>query len=313
MGQQLRQPCLYPGHKAVLAHVLAPLGVPPGACYNVVRIVHGRVFLHNGRLIRLDGPVKERRLCPEGAHRHNADAAAFQLPVQRPAEAQHKGLCGTVDIDIGDGLKGRHGGDVDDLAAPGHIGCGDLAHGHHRLAVQVRHVQIYRQRRVQHGAELAVAAAIHQQPHLHRCLGQCRSIYIEAAAVRQVQRQHPNREGDRGAQGLQLCLMPRDDPHLVKGAIPVHRLGEPFAHAAGRACDHCDLLHTIALPVLLYPYCIPFLGGRQPVFPACGTKKEHALRRVLSALSVTRRRVRACSRASPRGCAPAAARGWWKR
>ena len=243
VGQELRQPRLEPGHKAELAHILPPLGIPPCPLHQLLRLIHGHIFLHH-RFAAVDGGTgKEGRPGPEGAKGHDPDAPAPQLPVQRPAEAQHKGLAGPVHVDIRNGLEGRHRGDVDDLPALRHIGDRQLTQGHHRLTVQIHHVQVHLQRRIHHRPELSEAAGVHQQAHLHRLLRQRLGIRRKAAAVRQIQRQRPHGKRHPLPQPLQRRLMAGDDPYLIKAAEGVHGLSEPASHTAGCPGDNCNALH----------------------------------------------------------------------
>ena len=135
------------------------------------------------------------------------------------------------------------GGNIDDLPTLRHIGNGKLAHGYHRLTVQVGHVQVHVQRRIHHGTKLTEAAGVQQQSHLHRLCGQRLGIGGEAAAVRQIQRQRADGEGDGLSQGLQLRGAACDDPHLVERAVLLYGFGKAPAHAAGCAGDDSDLLH----------------------------------------------------------------------
>ena len=187
--------------------------------------------------------VKELCLRPERADCHDGNVLVVQLPVERAAVAQNERLACRVDADIGHRLTGGDGGDVDNLRAGVHVGNGQLAHCHERLAVEVHHVEVLGERRVAGSLKLSVAAAIDEQ--LHVCLRVFQQLCIvpEAFPVGQIQRNRAHREGDRLLQAFQPVQAAGNDPDFIERVVGVDGLGKDLAHAARRAGDDGDFFH----------------------------------------------------------------------
>ena len=118
-----------------------------------------------------------------------------------------------------------------------------MAHRHHRFAVEIHHVQIFFERRVERGAELAEAAAIDEKRDLRLFFFEKRRVFFVAFGVRQVQRDRFYRKGKLAFQLFEPPFAACNDPNLVEGPVFGQRFGEFFPDAAGSACDNCNVFH----------------------------------------------------------------------
>ena len=183
---------------------------------DLIRRIHGNVFFDYAILVFIDGAVKKVGLCPERTNRHDGNAIFFEFTVQRTAEAQNEGFRRAVYVDIGDRLERRHRCDIDDLRTLFHIGDRKPAHGKHRSAVEVHHIEIILHRGIHCRAEFAISAAIDKQSnvgifHSEQCF-----IGLEACLIGKVKRDGFYGKGNDAFQGFQTLFAACNDPNLVK-------------------------------------------------------------------------------------------------
>ena len=114
-----------------------------------------------------DGLRNELRIPdPVGADCRDADSLRAEFGTERPAVAEKKGFCGSVNGQIRDRLKSGAGTDLKDMASRGHKGQRQLGHGHGCPAVEIDHAGQIRQIDVGRNSDAAEACGVDEPAYL---------------------------------------------------------------------------------------------------------------------------------------------------
>src|SRR5699024_8575545 len=229
--------------------VLALFVVPEGFFDHVGGLPED-VVVGDGAVVG-DGVLEELGLDPAGRDGHDADAARFQLDVQRPGEAQDEGLGRAVDALVRHGLEGRERVEVYDAAAALHIGQAELRHGDEGLVVYVYHGEVHVQRRLGEEGEAPEARDVAERGYEGLFLFQQLFVLLKAGRVAEVHGQDARGRAQLFCQLLQPLAAAGDEPDLVERLLRVYGLGELQAHARGSACYDC-YFHADDLRFLYY-------------------------------------------------------------
>lgn len=158
-------------------------------------------------------------LDPAGIHGHTADPPCLQFPVHAAAVTQDKCLGGAIGGDVRHRLPGGITGQLQDVAAGGHIGDAKPGHLHQSGTVQVDHAHILFGADPVVCTEFAAAGGVDQQTDVGLFCLQKPGDGGEAGAVTQVKGQYPHGQTDFLLKGLQRGCAACNDPDLINGHI----------------------------------------------------------------------------------------------
>ena len=248
----------------------------------------------------------ELRLDPAGTDAHDMDALRTQLTAERAGKAQNIALARAIHRLIRHRLPGGVRAHVDDIAAGMHIRQARVAHARECERVELRARDELLAVRLGKRAEHAAAGGVDQHADLGLLLLEQRLIGVDAAQIREIERDRPDGIAALAAQLLKPLFSAGDDPDLVIFRVLVHSVDELTADAGGCAGDDSNV-HSFSS---VFQYRCIYHTAFAPVAQACAGKKRCSRRKKSggrvhfapqSGLSVSRR---AFWHGNPRRCAP---------
>ena len=187
----------------------------------------------------------ELGLDPAGADAHDMDALRAQLAAERARQAQDIALARAVHRLIRHRLPGRVRAHVDDAAAGMHIRQARVAHASERERIELRAGEQLLAVRLGKGAEHAAAGRIDQHLDLGLLLLEQGLIGVDAAQIREIERDRTDGVRALVAQLLQPLFSAGNDPDLVIARVFVHSVDELPADTGGCAGDDSNV-HTFS-------------------------------------------------------------------
>ena len=187
----------------------------------------------------------ELGLDPAGADAHDMDALRAQLAAERARQAQDIALARAVHRLIRHRLPGGVRAHVDDAAAGVHIRQARVAHASERERIELRAGEQLLAVRLGKGAEHAAAGRIDQHLDLGLLLLEQGLIGIDAAQIREIERDRADGVRALVAQLLQPLFSAGNDPDLVIARVLVHSVDELPADTGGCAGDDSNV-HTFS-------------------------------------------------------------------
>ena len=186
--------------------------------------------------------VQELRGHGAGAHGGDGDALSLELKGQAPGEARDIGLGAAVHRHVGVGAEGGDGADVDDPAAGGHVGDGEMGHRRQGGDVQIRHGSLPGQISLAHIAQITAAGVVDEDRHPGLFRRQLFRQDGEAPFVAEIQRQDDALHAlQLPGQGLQTLPAAGDEPYLLHlGEVVPQPQGELLAQTGGGAGNDRD-------------------------------------------------------------------------
>ena len=187
----------------------------------------------------------ELRLDPAGTDAHDMDALRTQFTAERAGKAQNIALARAVHCLKRHRLPGRVRAHVDDIAAGMHIGQARVAHTRERERIELRARDELLAIRLGKRAEHTAAGGIDQHADLGLLLLEQRLIGVDAAQIREIERDRADGVRALVAQLLQPLFSAGNDPDLVIARVLVHSVDELPADTGGCAGDDSNV-HTFS-------------------------------------------------------------------
>ena len=235
------------------AHLTAHRVAENGDALFLLEILHGlRRYLvwaiplvHIADILVMVRDLLELGLDPAGADAHDMDALRAQLAAERARQAQDIALARAVHRLIRHRLPGGVRAHVDDAAAGVHIRQARVAHARERERIELRAGEQLLAVRLGKGAEHAAAGRIDQHLDLGLLLLEQGLIGVDAAQIREIERDRADGVRALVAQLLQPLFSAGNDPDLVIARVLVHSVDELPADTGGCAGDDSNV-HTFS-------------------------------------------------------------------